>query len=81
MIGDHSIDRELLNLGVSVNLLPFSIYERLVLRELQPMMVTLQLVNRSVKVLHGIIEDVLKKVDKFYFPVDFLVLDMDPTHN
>jgi hypothetical protein len=39
---------------------------------------TLQLVDRSVKVPQGIVEDVLIKVDKFYFPVDFIVLDTEP---
>jgi hypothetical protein len=31
-----------------------------------------------VKVPQGIVEDVLIKVDKFYFPVDFIVLDTEP---
>jgi hypothetical protein len=38
---------------------------------------TLQLVDRSVKIPWGIVEDVLIKVDKFYFPVDFIVLDTE----
>jgi hypothetical protein len=39
---------------------------------------TLQLADRSVKIPWGIVEDVLIKVDKFYFPMDFIVLDMEP---
>jgi hypothetical protein len=39
---------------------------------------TLQLANKSVKIPRGIVEDVLIKVDKFYFPVDFIVLDTKP---
>jgi hypothetical protein len=39
---------------------------------------TLQLADRSVKIPWGIVEDVLIKVDKFYFPVDFIVLDIEP---
>jgi hypothetical protein len=39
---------------------------------------TLQLVDRSVKIPWGIVEDVLIKVDEFYFPVDFIVLDTEP---
>ena len=42
---------------------------------------TLQLADRSVKVPRGIVEDVLIKVDKFYFPMDFIVLDTEPLHN
>ena len=77
VIGDHSIDKALLDLGASVNLLSFSIYERLGLGELQPTADTLQLADRSVKTLPGVIEDVIIKVDKFYFPIYFLVLDMN----
>jgi len=42
---------------------------------------TLQLADRSVKVPLEIIEDVLIKVDKFYFPMDFIVLDIKPVQN
>jgi hypothetical protein len=42
---------------------------------------TLQLADRSVKISRGIVEDVLIKVDKFYFPVDFIVLDTEPVQN
>ena len=38
--------------------------------------VTLQLADRSLTHLRGIIEDVLVKVDKFIFPADFIILDM-----
>jgi len=45
---------------------------------LKPTSMTLQLADRSVKIPRGIVEDVLIKVDKFYFPVDFIVLDTEP---
>ena len=51
------------------------------LGESKPTSVTLQLVDKSVKRPRGIIEDVLIKVDKFYFPVDFIVIEMEPMHN
>jgi hypothetical protein len=41
----------------------------------------LQLAEKSVKVLRGIIEEVLIKVDKFYYPMDFIVLDTEPVIN
>ena len=43
--------------------------------ECKPTIVILQLVNRSHTYLEGKIEDVLVKVDKFIFLVDFIVLD------
>jgi hypothetical protein len=39
---------------------------------------TLQLADRSVKIPREIVEDVLIKVDKFYFPMDFIMLDKEP---
>ena len=43
----------------------------------KPTTTTLQLADRSFKHLRGIIEDALVKVDKFIFPIDFIVLDME----
>ncbi|RVW50179.1 Retrovirus-related Pol polyprotein from transposon opus [Vitis vinifera] len=34
--------------------------------------------NRSIKVPRGVVEDVLVQVEKFYYPVDFVVLDTEP---
>jgi hypothetical protein len=74
MIEAKQIDRALLDLGASVNLLPYSVYLHLGLGELKPTSMTLQLANRTVKRPREIIEDVLIKVDKFYFPMDFIVI-------
>ena len=49
--------------------------------ELKPTNITLSLVDRSVKIPKGIVEDVLVKVDKFYYLVDFVVLDTEPIEN
>ncbi|RVW12798.1 hypothetical protein CK203_113220 [Vitis vinifera] len=78
-IGGTHVEKALLDLGASVNLLPYSVYKQLGLRELKPTAITLSLVDRSVKIPRGVIEDVLVQVDKFYYPVDFVVLDTDPT--
>ena len=77
-IGGTCIDKALLDLGASVNLLPYSVYKQLGLGELKPTNMTLSLDDRSVKIPKGIVEDVLVKVDKFYYPVDFVVLDTEP---
>jgi hypothetical protein len=78
MIGVSQIERALLDLGESVNLLPYSVYLQLGLGELKPTSMTLQLADRSVKIPRRIVEDVLIKVDKFYFSMDFIVLDTEP---
>ena len=46
--------------------------------ELKPTSITLSLADRSLKIPKGTIEDVLIQVDKFYYPVDFVVLDTEP---
>ena len=77
-IGGTYINKALLDLGASVNLLPYSMYKQLGLGELEPTSITLSLADRSVKIPKGIVEDVFVKVDNFYYPVDFLVLDTKP---
>ena len=77
-ISEHCINRALLDLGSSVNLLPYFVYTQLGLGELKPTRITLFLANGSIKVPRGVIEDVLVHVNNFYFLVDFVVLDTTP---
>ena len=48
------------------------------LGELKQTTIPLCLAYRSIKIPKGTVEDVLIKVDKLYYPVDFLVLDIEP---
>ena len=77
-IGGTCVEKALLDFGASVNLLPYSVYKQLGLGGLKPTTITLSLVDISVKIPKGIVEDVLMNVDKFYYPVDFVVLDIEP---
>ena len=61
--------------------MPFSIFRKLGLGEPKPTTITLQLADRSIKYPRGIVEDVLVKVNKFIFPVDFIVLDMEEDYD
>jgi hypothetical protein len=81
LIGQSEIDKALLDLGAGVNLLPYSVYQQLGLGELKPTTVILQLVDRSIKKPRGVIEDVIIWVDKFFFLVDFILLDTEPVSN
>ncbi|KAI3461414.1 hypothetical protein Pfo_018077 [Paulownia fortunei] len=76
-IGNSFFDKSLCDLGASINLMPLSVYRKFGLGEAKPTTVSLQLADRSVKYPRGIIEDVLVKVDKFIFPADFILLDME----
>ncbi|XP_076917407.1 uncharacterized protein LOC143577464 [Bidens hawaiensis] len=77
LFGSDAISHALADLGASINLMPYSLYEKLELGELTPTRMSLSLADRSVKYPRGIIENLLVKVDKFVFPVDFVVLDME----
>ncbi|KAJ8768975.1 hypothetical protein K2173_023970 [Erythroxylum novogranatense] len=77
IIGDLNIDKALMDLGASINLMPLSVFRKLGLVEPKPTTISLQLADRSITYPRGIIEDVLVKVEKFIFLVDFLVLDME----
>ncbi|CAA0841015.1 Unknown protein, partial [Striga hermonthica] len=76
-IGNIFFSKALCDLGSSINLMPLSIFRKLGLGEVKPSTVILQLADRSVTYPKGIVEDVLVKIDKFIFPVDFVVLDME----
>jgi hypothetical protein len=49
------------------------------LGDLKPTSITLQLANRSVRTPKGMVEDVLIKIENFYYPVDFIILDNEST--
>ncbi|XP_050895151.1 uncharacterized protein LOC127101747 [Lathyrus oleraceus] len=75
-IGDRKFKKALIDLGESVSLMPLSIYKKLGIGTVQDTRMTLQFVDRSVRRPYGIVEDVLVKIDKFVFPVDFVILEM-----
>jgi hypothetical protein len=75
-IGDRKFKKALIDLGASVSLMPLSIYKKLGIGSIQDTRMTLQFTDRSVRRPYGIVEDVLVKIDKFVFPVDFVILEM-----
>ncbi|XP_024044701.1 uncharacterized protein LOC107174952 [Citrus sinensis] len=81
VIGNQCFDKALLDLGASVNLLSYSVYMQLGLGELKSTPIILQLADRSMKIPRGIIEDVLIQIDKFYYSVDFIVIDTQHVHD
>ena len=52
-------------------------FRTLRLEEPKPTRISLQLADRSIKYPRGVIEDVLVKVKKLYFPADLIVFDME----
>ncbi|XP_021758383.1 uncharacterized protein LOC110723339 [Chenopodium quinoa] len=76
-INRMQIDNALCDLGASVSLMPYTVYQRLDIGELLPANITLQLADRSIKFPKGKVEDVPLRVGKFVIPIDIVVLDMD----
>nr|GEU63079.1 reverse transcriptase domain-containing protein [Tanacetum cinerariifolium] len=65
------------DLGVSINLMPLSVWNKLSLTDLTPTCMTLELVDRSIPCSVGVAEDVYVKVGSIHFPADFVVVDFD----
>ncbi|XP_014503169.1 uncharacterized protein LOC106763499 [Vigna radiata var. radiata] len=76
-IGDLEVGRALIDLGASINLMSLSMFKRIEGLDLKPTRMTLQLAERSLKYPYGVVEDVLVKVGKFLFSVDFVVMEME----
>ncbi|GKD25921.1 reverse transcriptase domain-containing protein, partial [Tanacetum coccineum] len=67
----------LADLGASINLMPLSVWKKLLLPELTPTRMTLEHANRSFAYPIGVAEDVFVKVGMFHFLADFVVVDYD----
>ena len=78
-IGGISFTRSLLDTGASINILPKAVFDRHHIGELQPFLVELCLANGSVRKPHGLVEYVIVRIEDFYLPVDFLVVNMKMT--
>ncbi|XP_058733223.1 uncharacterized protein LOC131604824 [Vicia villosa] len=76
-IGGNYISNGLVDLGSSINLIPLSVVKRLGNIEMKHTKITLQLADKSIISPYGVVQDMLVKVDKFLFPVDFVVVDME----
>ncbi|KAL0440056.1 UNVERIFIED_CONTAM: hypothetical protein Slati_2488600 [Sesamum latifolium] len=67
IIGNKRIERAMLDLGASINVMPYSVYQALNLSTLQDTNVIIQLVDSSNVHPMGLVEDVLVKVNDLLF--------------
>jgi hypothetical protein len=77
-IRDQHFNNALCDLGASVSVMPTAVYYKLDHLALEPTSMYLQLANQSVRYPLGIAENILVKIQEFFVPVDFVVLDMHP---
>ncbi|CAN6570222.1 unnamed protein product [Malus baccata var. baccata] len=77
VIGNSRFESAMLDLGASINVMPYSIYASMNLGALKNDGVIIQLADRSNAYPNGVLEDVLVQVNHLIFPADFYVLEMD----
>ncbi|CAN6697871.1 unnamed protein product [Malus baccata var. baccata] len=77
VIGNTRFESAMLDLGASINVMPYSIYASMNLGVLKNDGVIIQLADRSNAYPKGVLEDVLVQVNHLIFPADFYVLEMD----
>ncbi|GJW42730.1 putative reverse transcriptase domain-containing protein [Tanacetum coccineum] len=68
--------KALVDLGASVSVMPFSTYTNLGLGILSHTRLTIELADRTIKQPRGIAKNVLVRIVKFIFPIDFIILDI-----
>ncbi|CAM8978681.1 unnamed protein product [Rhodiola kirilowii] len=80
-IGAMSFEHPLADLGASVSVMPLDTYHKLGLEGMKATKMSLQLADGTTRQPKGVIENVPIKVDKFYIPCDFVVMDMGNNGN
>ncbi|GKB08337.1 hypothetical protein Tco_0836621, partial [Tanacetum coccineum] len=75
-IGRLDFNNALAHLGASISVMPLSMYKRLGIGKLEPINMVIEMADNTKCTPKGIIENLLIKIDKFIFPIDFVILDM-----
>nr|XP_043605993.1 uncharacterized protein LOC122578130 [Erigeron canadensis] len=77
---ESEVSNALTDLGACINLMSYSLYKRLGFNDLKPTKMTLMLADQSLKSPMGIAANMVMRVGKFHFPVDFVVVDVKQDH-
>ncbi|XP_070057219.1 uncharacterized protein [Nicotiana tomentosiformis] len=76
-IGSADFAKALCDPGVSINLMPYSVFKTLGIGKPKPIFMRLKMTDCTIKRPLVVIEDILVRVDKFILPVDFVILDCE----
>lgn len=74
LIGTTKIPNLLIDLGEAINVMIAKISKKLALFGMHPTTIFLQMVDRSIAKLEGIIEDIYIIIESWNYLVDFLIL-------
>ncbi|GJT02793.1 homeodomain-like protein [Tanacetum coccineum] len=75
-IGTTTVSNALANLGASISIMPFSLFKRLGLGNPKPINMVIEMADKSMQSPKRIVKNVLVKINKFIFPIDFIILDI-----
>ena len=76
-IGNLKVEYAMCDLGASINVLPLSLYKKLVGVRLAETKVVIQLADRSYIHPEGVLENVIVKAHNFLYPANFYVIKMN----
>lgn len=76
-IGNINVGKTLIDLGLSINLIPLLLIRRIGDLDMKNTRMTLQLADKPITKPSGIAKDVLVKVDKFLFPINVVIMDIE----
>ncbi|XP_022018979.1 uncharacterized protein LOC110919006 [Helianthus annuus] len=74
-VGNFQMAKALLDLGAGVSILPGGLYDKYDFGPLARVETMVVLADLSHKLPRGMVQNVIVKIDEFYYPVDFLVSD------
>ncbi|GKB94905.1 hypothetical protein Tco_0981042 [Tanacetum coccineum] len=75
-IGKLDFNNALADLGASISVMPLSMYKCLGIGKLEQINMVIEMADNTKCTPKGIVENLLIKIDKFIFLVDFVILDM-----
>ncbi|GJZ84683.1 zinc knuckle CX2CX4HX4C containing protein [Tanacetum coccineum] len=75
-IGRLDFNNALADLGASISIMPFSMYKRLGMGKLEPINMVIEMADNTKSIPKGIVKNLLIRIDKFIFPIDFVILDI-----
>ncbi|GJS98120.1 zinc knuckle CX2CX4HX4C containing protein [Tanacetum coccineum] len=70
------LEQALADLGASISIMPFSMYKRVGIGNLETIKMNIELADNSKCISKGIVRNLLIKIDKFILPIDFIILDI-----
>ncbi|GJX05305.1 reverse transcriptase domain-containing protein [Tanacetum coccineum] len=76
-LDNNTVKQALVDLGASINMVPYSLFMKLSQKKLTPTRMSIRLASHTYRYPKSIVEDMLVRVGKFNFPADFVILDMD----